>query len=441
MTSLDGVRMNIGDVLKEIILDFQARTLENSVPRRLRIDPVPGKAAVCLGVRRSGKSTFLFQIVQALYGRGIKPQNVLYVNFFDDRLHELTLYGPAPVLEAYFSLFPEKKGTETVYCFFDEIQMVKDWEPFVDRLLRTERCEVYLTGSSARLLSREMATQMRGRSLSWELFPFSFAEFLDFKGIQVHPETGRNRLLALKAFEEYWQKGGFPEARNVPDRVRVMIHQDYFRTMVYRDIVERHDAMHPQSVMDLAFRLVNNVAASHSVNSLTGYLRALNHKVSKSFVGECLEWLEDAFFLFSVKIWDASLARQNVNAKKVYCIDHAMVTSVCPGILVNSGHLLENLIFLHLRRQTERIYYYRTQNGREVDFIWQDASGKRHLAQVCESMAAHPETQRREVTALTEAMQEMKLTEGIIVTRSESQELKTPSGRITVMPAWKFLLS
>ena len=139
---------------------------------------------------------------------------------------------------------------------------------------------MYLTGSSARLLSREMATQMRGRSLSWELFPFSFAEFLDFKGIQVHPETGRNRLLALKAFEEYWQ-----------------------------------------------------------------------------------------------------------------------------------------------------------------NFIWQDASGKRHLAQVCESMAAHPETQRRELTALTEAMQEMKLTEGIIVTRSESQELKTPSGRITVMPAWKFLLS
>ena len=432
--------MNISEVLKEVILDFQARTLEGSVPRRLRIEPVPGKAAVCLGVRRGGKSTFLFQMVQALYGRGVKPQNVLYVNFFDDRLHELTLHGPGPVLEAYFSLFPEKKGMETVYCFFDEIQMVKDWEPFVDRLLRTERCEVYLTGSSARLLSREVATQMRGRSLSWELFPFSFTEFLDFKGIRVKPETSRNRLLAQKAFEEYWQKGGFPEARNVPEQVRRMIHQEYFRTMVYRDIVERHDAMHPQAVMDLAFRLVNNVAASHSVNSLTGYLKALNHKVSKTFVGECLEWLEDAFFLFPVKIWDASLARQNVNAKKVYCIDHALVTSVSSGILVNSGHLLENLVFVHLRRQSERIHYYRTQSGREVDFIWQDAGGKRHLAQVCESMAAQPETQRREVAALTEAMQEMILKEGVIVTRSESQELATAAGRITVVPAWKFLL-
>jgi len=432
--------MSIVDVLKEVILDFQARALETGVPRHLRIVPVPGKAAVCLGVRRGGKSTYLFQVMETLYGRGVKPQNVLYVNLFDDRLHELAHQGAAPILEAYFSLFPEKKGTETVYCFFDEIQIVKDWEPFVDRLLRTERCEVYLSGSSARLLSREVATQMRGRALSWELFPFSFAEFLDFKGVQHRPETSRNRLLAQKGFEDYWRKGGFPETRNVPDAVRVMIHQEYFRTMVYRDIVERHDAMHPQAVLDLAFRLVNNVAANHSVNSLTGYLKALNHKVSKAFVGECLEWLGDAYFLFQVKLWDASLARQNVNAKKVYCIDHALVGSVSSGILVNSGHLLENLVFLHLRRKTERIHYFRTQSGREVDFICQDPRGQRHLVQVCESFAGNPETQRREVAALTEAMQEMQIEEGTIVTRDEAQELETPAGRINVFPAWRFLL-
>ena len=431
--------MSIIDVLKEIILDFQTQAPATGVPRRLRIEPVRGKAAVCLGVRRGGKSTFLCQIVQALYESGVKPQNVLYVNFFDDRLHALAHQGPAPVLEAYFSQFPEKKGTETVYCFFDEIQMVKGWEPFVDRLLRTERCELYLTGSSARLLSREVATQMRGRSLSWELFPFSFTEFLDFKSIRAKPETSRNRLLTQKAFEEYWQKGGFPEVRNVPDRVRVMIHQEYFRTMVYRDIVERHDTMHPQAVLDLAFRLVNNVAASHSLNSLTGYLKALHYKVSKAFVGECLAWFEDAFFLFAVKLWDASLARQNVNVKKVYCIDHALVVSVSSGILVNSGHLLENLVFLHLRRQGDRVHYYRTQSGREVDFIWQDSEGKRHLVQVCESLATRPEIQRREIVSLTEAMQEMKLKEGTVVTRNEAQEIETTAGQIKVMPAWKYL--
>jgi hypothetical protein len=220
-----------------------------------------------------------------------------------------------------------------------------------------------------------------------------------------------------------------------------MIHQEYFRTMVHRDIVERHDVIHPQAVLDLAYRLVNNVAGSHSVNSLTGYLKALNHKVSKAFVGECLEWFEDAFFLFAVKLWDASLARQNVNAKKVYCIDHALVVSVASGILLNSGHLLEDLVFVHLRRKTDRIHYYRTHSGREVDFIWQDGSGKRHLVEVCESLVARPETQRPEIAALTEAMQEMKLAEATVVTRNEAQDIETPAGRIAVLPAWRFLLS
>ena len=433
--------MSIIDILKEIILDFQAQTLEPGVPRHLRIESVKGKAAVCLGVRRSGKSTFLFQIVHSIYDKGVKPQNVLYLNFFDDRIRDLAHQGPAAVLEAYFSLFPEKKGTETVYCFFDEIQMVKNWEPFVDRLLRTELCEVYLTGSSARLLSREVATQMRGRSLSWELFPFSFAEFLDFKSIPTEPETSRNRLLIQKAFEEYWQKGGFPEVRNVSDRVRVMIHQEYFRTMVYRDIVERHDAMHPQAVMDMAFRLVNNVAASHSLNSVTGYLKALNHKVSKAFVGECLAWFEDAYFLFVVKLWDASLARQNVNAKKVYCIDHSLVVSVSSGILINSGHLLENLVFLHLRRKTDRIHYYRTQSGREVDFIWQNADGNRCLVQVCEGLAGKPDARQREIAALEESMKEMKIKEGTVVTRNESEAIESLAGKINVVPAWKYFIS
>lgn len=432
--------MNIIDVVKEIIVDFQAQTPATGVPRNLRIKTVPGKASVCLGVRRGGKSTLMGQIVLALYSQGVKPENVLYVNFFDDRLHDLTHQGPSAIVEAYFSLFPEKKGVETVYCFFDEIQMVRNWESFVDRLMRTERCEVYLTGSSARLLSREVATQMRGRSLSWELFPFSFSEFLDFKDIRFQPETSRNRLLTQKAFEEYWQKGGFPEVRSVEEHLRVMIHQEYFRTIVYRDIVERYDAIHPQAVLDLAYRLISNVASSHSINSLTGYLQALQHKVSKSFVGQCLEWFEDAYFLFAVRLWDASLARQNVNAKKIYCIDHAMVRSVSSGILLNSGHLLENLVFLHLRRKSDRIHYYRTQSGREVDFIWQDSAHQRNLVQVCESMAMNANTQHREVSALTEAMQEMKIRKATIVTRSESQEISTPAGQITVLPAWKFII-
>ena len=147
------------------------------------METVPGKATVCIGVRRSGKSTFLFQVIQRLLDSGVPRENLLYLNFFDDRLHALRQDRLGLITEAYYSIYPEKKNTETVYCFFDEIQAVPGWEPFIDRLMRTEKCEVYLTGSSARMLSREIATQMRGRALSWELFPFSFQEFLDYKGI------------------------------------------------------------------------------------------------------------------------------------------------------------------------------------------------------------------------------------------------------------------
>ncbi len=196
------------ETLKAMILDFQESPLEASVPRRIALKAVPGKASVCIGVRRCGKSTYMFQIMQRLLDRGVRRQNILYLNFFDDRLHGLQQAGIGLVAEAYYALFPEKKGTEVVYCFFDEIQSYAGWEPFVDRLMRTEKCEVYLTGSSARMLSKEIATQMRGRALSWEMFPFSFREFLDYKGIDsAGAFSTRRRLLVQKAFGEYWEAG------------------------------------------------------------------------------------------------------------------------------------------------------------------------------------------------------------------------------------------
>ena len=181
---------------------------------------------------------------------------------FDDRLRHLQHEGLGVVADGYFSLHPEKKNTETVYCFFDEIQVVPGWEPFVDRLMRTEKCEVYITGSSARMLSREIATQMRGRALAWEIFPFSFREFLDFRGIDSDgPLSTRRRLLVRKAFEEYWERGGFPEVAGLDRALRIRIHQEYWGAMLFRDLVERHDVAHPRAVSDLAHWLVDNTAS------------------------------------------------------------------------------------------------------------------------------------------------------------------------------------
>lgn len=428
------------ETVKSILLDFQEARPDTGVPRRMRLETVQGKAAVCIGVRRSGKSTYLFQIIQRLLNSGVSPKNILYMNFFDDRLHGLRQNGPGLVTEAYYSLYPEKKGTETVYCFFDEIQAVSGWEPFVDRLMRTEKCEVYLTGSSAHMLSKEIATQMRGRALPWELFPFSFREFLDYKGIEsTGPFSTKKRLMVQKAFEGYWQSGGFPEVAGLGPNLRIKTHQEYFHAIVLRDLVERHDISHPKAVTDLAHRLVDNTASLYSVNNLTGYLKSLGHKTPKSAVSEYLEWFEDAYFLFTVRIFDASLARSNTNPKKIYCVDHALVTSVSSGILVNSGHLTENLVFTALRRLYPGIYYYKTKTGREVDFVVPLQNRNRILVQVCESLA-EPNTRKREVGALSEAMAELGLSSGTIVTKTEDEQIRTGDRTIEVVPIWRFLL-
>jgi predicted AAA+ superfamily ATPase len=429
------------DMLKEIILDFQEIDLPTGVPRRVAVSKVPGKATVCIGVRRSGKSTFMFQLMKKLQDSAVSRQNILYLNFFDDRLHSLQHDNLGVILEAYFSLYPEKKNAEKVYCFFDEIQAVPGWEPFVDRLMRMEKCEVYITGSSAQMLSREIATQMRGRALSWEMFPFSFREFLDYKGIESDgPLSTKKRLTVQKAFEEYWETGGFPEVAGLDRMLRIKTHQEYFNAMLFRDLVERHDISHPKAVKDLAHWLVDNTSSLYSINNLTGYLKSLGHKAPKSAVSDYLEWFEDAYVLFTVRIFDASLARSNTNPKKIYCVDHALVTSISSGILVNSGHLLENLVFTALRRVTPDIFYYKTRAGREVDFIAGRQGPSRMLVQVCESMADQ-QTRKRETTALAEAMTELKLSQGIIVTRNEEEQLQVDSGKIGVMPAWRFVLN
>lgn len=429
------------EMLKEMILDFQESELATGVARQLTIQTVSGKATVCIGVRRSGKSVFMCQIIQKLLDSGISRQNILYLNFFDDRLYNLGHQKLNIILEAYYSIYPEKKGAEKIYCFFDEIQVVSGWEPFVDRLMRTEKCQVYITGSSARMLSKEIATQMRGRALSWEIFPFSFQEFLECKGIKVPKAlSAKNRLCIQKAFEEYWQTGGFPEVIGLERNMRIKTHQEYFNTVLFRDLIERHDIAHPKAAADLAHRLIDNAASLYSVNRLTGYLKSLGHRVPKSAVSDYLEWFEDAYFLFTVRIFDASLARANTNPKKVYCIDHAMVASVASGILVNSGHLLENLVFTAIRRIHPNIYYYKTQNGREVDFIIQSYNRTKTLIQVCESMV-DLKIRKREIMALSEAMAELKLKTSCIVTRNEEETINADSGTIEIVPAWRFLLN
>lgn len=425
--------------LKEIIVDFQSVSFYLGVERHIAITPLPGKATVCIGVRRSGKSTLMYRRIQQLVDEGIKRENILYLNFFDERLHQLQVVGLGAILEAYFSLYPHKKNTEKIYCFFDEIQMISGWEPFIDRIMRMDNCEVYITGSSAQLLSKEIATQMRGRALAWELFPFSFKEFLDYQQINYSlPYSSKTRFILQEAFAHYREVGGFPEVISVDKSLRIKILQEYYHSVLFRDLIERHNVVYPQAILDLARWLVDNNAALYSINALTGYLKALGHKIPKTAVSDYLTWFEDAYFFFSVKIFDSSLNRVNVNPKKIYCIDHAMIRATSSGIMVNSGRLLENIVFMALRRITSYIFYYKTKDGYEVDFIAQLSDRSRLLIQVCESLK-DSKTKAREINALNKAMLELNIPKGIIVTETEEAMIQVESGTIEVMAAWRFL--
>jgi predicted AAA+ superfamily ATPase len=427
------------EILKEIILDFQNERPFAGTKRHLQYELVKGKAFVCIGVRRCGKSTLLYQIIEDLESQGVKRENILYINFFDDRLTEIKHGKLFLILDAYYSLFPEKKGTEEVYCFFDEIQEAQNWEPFVDRILRNETCSVFISGSSAKMLSKEIATQMRGRSLVWELFPFSFKEFIEYNDIDYEKLTSKNRLLLKKCFDDYFLKGGFPEVRDVSSKIRIMTHQEYYKTILNRDIIERFNAIHPQAVIQAGYRLICSAGSLYSINRITEHLRTLGHKVSKGFVSSCINWFEDVYFLFSVKIFSPSISKQNVNAKKIYCIDHSMVTSIAPNIMEKRGHLLENMAFIHIRQLTEEIYYYRTAKGQEVDFLWLDNKKDRHLVQVCLSLTDQA-TRKREVSSLVQAMEELNIGQATIVTRDEEEVLNKGNKTINLLPGWKYLL-
>ncbi len=427
------------ELLKEIILDSQNEELFLGTQRHLKHQGVKGKAFVCIGVRRCGKSTLMAQIMSELAGKGVSRKNILYLNFFDDRLDALKEGKLNLVTEAFFSLYPEKKTKERIYFFFDELQEMPGWEKFVDRLLRTENCDVFISGSSAKLLSKEISTHMRGRSLTWELFPFSFAEFLDYNRTEHKTMTSRNRHLVQNAFDKYFTVGGFPEVMGMNDKLRIMTHQEYFNSILHRDIIERFDAIHPKAVVQLGHRLVNNVSSLHSLNRLTDYLKSSGYKLSKAFVKDCLEWSNDAFLFFPVKINSPSVSKQNANPQKIYAIDHSLVKSMSSSVLLNNGHLLENLIFCHLRRKTDKIWYHRTASGKETDFVYLSEDKKILPVQVCYSLA-EPDTKKRELSALAETAREIGSKTASIVTYAEEESLEIDGLSVKVIPAWKYCI-
>lgn len=429
-------------IFEEIIKDYQAAGLCSLTRRELAVPDLPkslNKALAFIGMRRSGKTYLMFQIQQDLASQGIARSRMIYVNFEDDRL------GPVPsdtlrlITDVHAELFPETLAGPR-YLFLDEIQLVQGWERFVRRLIDTENIRVYLTGSSSKMLSREVASALRGRSLTIEVSPFCFREFLRHEGQDLPDLPGSRDVARLKhRFKDYLVCGGFPETVGLDEALRIKILQEYVAVAVQRDICERHGVHNPEPLRVLIRAMLENAGALFSVNKAYNSFKSQGRSVSKDSMYRFLDHVQDAFLLFAVEMANPSKNVRATNPKKIYAVDPGLVTAFSWKFARNTGALLENTVYCELRRRFDQIHYYRTASGREVDFCCTDSQGKVALFQVCADISA-TDTMARETQALFEAMAELDLTEGVLVTLDEDRAMEKGNRTIHVVAAYAWVL-
>lgn len=429
-------------ILEELISDFNDRELPSLTRRAVTLPWLPGKIDTVIGMRRSGKTWFLFQVISDLLAKGIDKECVLYLNLEDERLLPMTAADLHWITDVYFRRYPHFREKECFF-FFDEIQNIPGWEQFVRRLLDTEKAHLCLTGSSAKLLSREIATGLRGRSISTEMFPFSFTESLDHAGVDVGSQKrpgSKIRSILENRLRTYLQEGGFPEVQNISDEYRVKILQDYLDVVILRDLVERYKLSNIVPLRYMIRRMLNSTASLMSVNKMFNEMKSQGIRCGKNTLHEYLGHLADAYLFFQVPMHAHSERARAVNPKKTYAIDTGLVRACSRRTSPEWGHLLENFVFLELRRKYDSIEYYRTTKGHEVDFLVTPPRAEPSLIQVAAELN-ESSTRNREIQALTEAMAELGINRASIITMSREERFETPQGLIDVCPAWLWAIS
>lgn len=393
--------------LAEKLAGSLAGDLPQATPRHIRGTlALPGKATAVIGMRRAGKTTFLHQLRRERLAKGIARERLPYINFEDEQLAGLEARHLHLVLEEYYRRFPHLRGKETVTWCFDEIQAVSGWERFVRRVLDTEKVEVLISGSSAALLSREIATAMRGRAWEVVVHPFSFEEYLRHHGRAVPEHAGflpaTERSALERAFLDYLTAGGFPEAQGLDMATRHQLLHDYVDVAMLRDIVERHGVTNIVGLRWLVRHLLGNAASLFSVEKFYSSLKSQGVSIAKDTVHQLLVYLEDCFLVRTVWVEAASERQRMVNPRKAYPVDPGLIPVFDRTGRSNIGHALETAVLVELERRRASVTYVRTLEGREVDFLARTPGGDAELIQVCADAVA-AETLERELRALEEA--------------------------------------
>ena len=410
--------------LKEIILEQNKVKVSENLIRRDIFDIVEDYAKmpfiiIITGIRRSGKSTLLNQIKEKYDG--------YYLNFDDERFVKFVLEDFQAMYEIFFELYGKKD-----FFYFDEIQNIKGWERFVRRL-HDEKKKVFVTGSNASMLSRELGTHLTGRHLDITLFPFSFNEFLELKEFKIEKDSIyliEKKSDIKRLFGDYFTKGGFAEYLKTENKEYLKI---LYNNILYRDVITRYNLSNETALKGMVYFISSNVAKEISFNSI----KRLLNLGSSTTVKDYFDYLENTFLTFIVPKFDYSLKKQIYANKKIYLIDNALAINLGFRISEDLGRLLENLAFIELKRRKKEIFYFQEKN--ECDFVVRMGIKIVEAIQVCYDF--NEKNKEREIKGLLDAIKKFKLKEGMILTYDQEEEMKIENKLIKIVPTWKWLLN
>ena len=377
------------------------------------------RVIILTGIRRCGKSTILRQIMK-------NKENYCYVNFEDERFLDFK----AQDFEKLNEILIEIYNNPEIY-FFDEIQNIEKFETFVRRL-QDEGKKIVITGSNASLLSKEFGTRLTGRYKPFEIFPFSFSEYLKFKNIDFKKDWSykiQKRVEIKKAFNEYLESGGFPEYLKNKDKEYI---KDLFENILYKDVIARYAVKKQREIKELINILSTNISSTFTYNSIKTTLNLGNSITVKEYIS----YLANSYFFFELSKFDFSLKKSLNAPKKIYLIDTAFNQIAGFNFSPNTGKNLENVVFIELKRRKKEVYYF-AEKG-ECDFIVRDGAKVTQSIQVCYNFSK--ENKDREVKGLLEALFKFRLKEGLIITFGQEEMFEQEGKKVKVIPVWKWLL-
>ena len=421
-------------ILKTLLKDFHRSKWPTVVTRDYQIPMSSGKIITLIGARRSGKTFLLYQLIKQIAAK-ISKQHILFINFEDERLelqsHELDL-----MIQAYLELYP-LQDLSHCYFFFDEIQNVSGWEKFIRRLYDTISKNIFLTGSNAKMLSSEIATALRGRSLTYTVYPLSFKEILRFWKITPDLESTQGRATLYHALENYLHDGGFPELPLLSHQdLKRKTLQEYYQVMLFRDLVERYQIANTTALKFFLKRLYASATKQVSINRIYNDLKSAGFRIGKNSLYDFLEHAEAVFMIGTLKKYAYKISTQELSEKKVYAIDNGLTNAVHFRFSADLGKALEQIVFWELKRRLsdqETLFYYKNQF--ECDFVIQREDEIITAIQVCYQLD-DPETKKREINGLQNTSQILGLKQGTLIT----YENEEPIAGIQIVPILEFLL-